>query len=82
MSDLLLKVEVYLILDHGRRCHPAIAEICRCLGIKDISSKVVGSTNALNVSKAFIEILMRQKSPLQVSKEYGVKIVDINQLYK
>jgi ribosomal protein S5 len=69
----------FITLETGRRCHPSIAEICRCVGIEDISAKVIGSSNALNVSRAFINLLENQKSPLQISKEFGIKLINLNQ---
>lgn len=61
----------------GRRCHPAIAEICRCMGIKDISAKVHGSRHAMNVAEAFLLAMRRQKTPEAVAQESGMRIVDV-----
>lgn len=70
------------VLDTGRRCHPTIAEMCRCLGIKDISAKVHGSSHPMNVMKAFLLALERQKSPEQVSAESGMKVVDVLKVFE
>ena len=51
--------------------------MCRCLGIKDISAKVHGSSHPMNVMKAFLKILEQQKSPEQVAAETGMRVVDV-----
>lgn len=66
----------------GRRCHPAIAEICRCAGIQDISANVHGSRHAPNVAQAFLKALARQKSPEMVAKETGYRVLDIMKVYQ
>lgn len=71
-----------IILDFGRRCHPTIAEMCRCLGIKDISAKVHGSSHPMNVMKAFLQILEKQKSPEQVAAETGLRVVDVLRVFE
>ena len=72
----------FYILDFGRRCHPTIAEMCRCLGIKDISAKVHGSSHPMNVMKAFLKILEQQKSPEQVASETGMRVVDVLRVFE
>lgn len=69
-------------LDFGRRCHPTIAEMCRCMGIKDISAKVHGSSHPMNVMKAFMKILEQQKSPEQVAAETGMRVVDVLHVFE
>ena len=56
--------------------------MCRVLGIDDISCKVYGSTNSLTVVEAFMEVLRRQKTPEQVAKDSGMKIVDVLKIYE
>lgn len=68
--------------DTGKRCHPAIAEICRCMGIKDISSQVHGSRHPMNVAQAFLLALRRQKTPEMVAQEAGLRIVDVLKVYQ
>lgn len=65
----------------GRRCHPAIAEICRCMGISDISAKVHGSRNPINVANAFLIAMRRQKTPEAVAQETGLHILDVLSIY-
>ncbi|PJF17169.1 hypothetical protein PSACC_03013 [Paramicrosporidium saccamoebae] len=66
----------------GRRCHPAISEICRCMGIKDISAKVHGSRHSMNVAEAFLMALRRQKTPEMVAQESGMRIIDVLKVYQ
>ena len=90
MLDPLLRVNFivcnfqlfFSLLDFGRRCHPTIAEMCRCLGIKDISAKVHGSSHPMNVMKAFLKILEQQKSPEQVAAETGMRVVDVLRVFE
>jgi ribosomal protein S5 len=48
-----------------------------CVGIDDIGGKVIGSSNPINVAVAFRKILERQKSPITMSKEAGLKIMEL-----
>lgn len=66
----------------GRRCHPAISEICRCLGIADISAKCHGSRNPLNVANAFLLALRRQQTPELLASEHGLRVADIAKVYQ
>lgn len=66
----------------GRRCHPAIAEMSKCMGIHDISAKVHGSQNPINVAQAFLVALGRQKTPESVARESGLRIVDVLKVYQ
>jgi len=66
----------------GRRCHPAIAEICRCMGIADISAEVHGSKHPMNVAHAFLLALSRQKSPQQVAEDSGLRLLDVLKAYQ
>lgn len=66
----------------GRRCHPAISEMCRCMGIKDISAKVHGSRHPMNVADAFLLALRRQKTPEMVASESGMRIIDVLKVYQ
>ncbi len=72
---------IYL-LDTGRRAHHAIQEMCRVMGIDDISCKVYGSTNPLTVVEAFMEALRRQKTPEEVARDSGMKVVDVLKVYQ
>jgi small subunit ribosomal protein S5 len=67
--------------ESGLRCHHSIAEISSCLGIRDISAKVHGSSHPATVAQAFLKVLRRQKTPNDVSKETGLQVVDVMKLY-
>lgn len=56
--------------------------MCRCLGIKDISAKVHGSSHPMNVMKAFLKILQNQKSPETVAAETGMRVVDVLSVFE
>lgn len=58
-----------------------IAEMCSCIGIKDISAQVHGSTHPATVAEAFFRVLQRQKSPEDMAVETGLRLVDVNNLY-
>lgn len=61
----------------GRRTHWAIQEMCRCIGIQDLSAKVRGSRNPLNVAHAFLIALRNQKTPRQIALDSGMRIEDV-----
>lgn len=67
--------------ESGLRCHHSIAEISSCLGIRDISAKVHGSSHPANVVQAFLKIMRLQKTPQDLSKETGLRVVDAKKLY-
>ncbi|KAJ3107984.1 28S ribosomal protein S5, mitochondrial [Phlyctochytrium planicorne] len=58
-----------------------IHEICRCLGIRDLSAKIQGSTNPMNVIKATFEALQLQKTPRELARDRGRKVLDIAKTY-
>ncbi|QED23205.1 uS5 family small ribosomal subunit protein [Candidatus Deianiraea vastatrix] len=47
---------------------PVIRAMCECIGITDLVSKVHGSSNPHNVSKAFLSALMKIKTKSYYSK--------------
>ena len=67
--------------DSGVRAHWAIQELCRCLGLKDLSAKVYGSRTAINVANGFILALSRQKTPEMIARDSGMKIVDVLKIF-
>lgn len=50
-------------LGYGIRASEPIFEMCRCLGIQDLSAKLTRSRNRMNVIKAVLEGLRNQKLP-------------------
>ncbi|KAG9323214.1 hypothetical protein KVV02_007946 [Mortierella alpina] len=66
----------------GNRCNHYIHEICSCIGILDISAKVWGSRNPMNVIKATFEALGRkQKLPEDIARGRGKRVVDVQHTY-
>lgn len=65
------------MIEIGRRTTWVIQEMCRCLGIQDLSAKVYGSRHPLNVAQAFLVALRKQKTPYQIATESGMKIEDV-----
>ncbi|KAJ3217089.1 28S ribosomal protein S5, mitochondrial, partial [Clydaea vesicula] len=53
-----------------------IHEVCRCFGIRDISVKIRGSTNPMNVVKGTFEALQTQRSPQEIARVRGKSVVD------
>ncbi|KAF9374863.1 28S ribosomal protein S5, mitochondrial [Podila verticillata] len=66
----------------GNRCNHYIHEICSCIGILDISAKVWGSRNPMNVIKATFEALSsKQKLPEDIARGRGKRMVDVQHTY-
>jgi len=55
----------------GLRCNPNIHEVLKAAGIKDISAKVWGSRNPLNVIKALFRMLQAGNAPLSMGDGIG-----------
>lgn len=64
-----------LVVNHN------VHEVCRCLGISDLSGKMFGSNNPINVVRAVFEALANQQTPAQIAKMRGKKIVDVQKAY-
>ncbi|KAG9296413.1 hypothetical protein G9A89_015005 [Geosiphon pyriformis] len=65
----------------GLRVNHNIHEICKCIGIQDLSGKVFGSTNSMNVIKATFEALANQRLPQDIARQRGKKLVDVQHTY-
>jgi small subunit ribosomal protein S5 len=65
----------------GVRANYYIHEICRCAGISDISAKVLGSTNGMNIVKAVFEAIRLQKLPSTIARERGKHVIDVRERY-
>ncbi|KAI9293530.1 hypothetical protein K502DRAFT_350921 [Neoconidiobolus thromboides FSU 785] len=65
----------------GVRTNLYIHEICQCIGITDLGAKVYGSLNPMNVIKCFFEALQNQRTPDQIAKARGKKLVDVQYMY-
>ncbi|KAI9022546.1 ribosomal protein S5, C-terminal domain-containing protein [Hyaloraphidium curvatum] len=66
---------------YGISANQTIHEICRCAGIQDISAKVIGSMNPMNVVKGTFEAFALQQKPEAVARKRGRKLVDMLQSY-
>ncbi|CAG8451478.1 6715_t:CDS:2, partial [Ambispora leptoticha] len=53
----------------GLRCNHYVHEICKCVGIHDLTGKVRGSTNGMNVIKATFEALAAQRLPQDIARQ-------------
>ncbi|KAM0681857.1 28S ribosomal protein S5 [Mitosporidium daphniae] len=67
--------------DSGVRAHWAIQELCRCLGLKDLSAKVYGSRTAINVANGFLLALSRQKTPEMIARDSGMKVENVLKIF-
>lgn len=65
----------------GIRAHNIVYEVCRCAGINDVSGKVRGSMNGMNIVKATLEALRGQKLPSTIAKQRGVHVIDVRERY-
>lgn len=65
----------------GLRANHYVHEICRYVGIKDISAKVRGSRTGMNVVKATFEALKTQVLPQDIARARGKKVVDVIHTY-
>ncbi|KAI9219219.1 ribosomal protein S5, C-terminal domain-containing protein [Blastocladiella britannica] len=64
----------------GIRTNPNVHEICRCAGIDDVSAKVMGSRNPINVVKATFKALQAQKTPEDLARSRGLRVHDVRKL--
>lgn len=68
-------------LGYGLVANPHVHEIMRCAGIRDLACNVRGSMNPMNVIKGTFEALATQKTPEDVARMRGKKVVDVRQAY-
>ncbi|KAJ3364731.1 28S ribosomal protein S5, mitochondrial [Allomyces arbusculus] len=64
----------------GLRTNPNVHEICRCAGIQDLSAKVMGSRNPINVVKATFQALQSQKTADDLARGRGMRVHDVRKL--
>ncbi|CAG8521038.1 3767_t:CDS:2 [Funneliformis caledonium] len=65
----------------GIRCNHYIHEVAKCVGIQDISAKVHGSCNGMNVIKCTFEALNSQNLPSEIAKSRGKNLMDVYHTY-
>ena len=68
-------------LGFGNRCQHLIYELARAAGISDLAARTPRSRNKMNVVKAAFEALMSQRTPEEVAKARGKKMVDVRKVY-
>jgi small subunit ribosomal protein S5 len=65
----------------GVRANYYVHEVCQCAGITDVSGKVRGSMNGMNVVKAVFEGLRHQRLPSTIAKQRGMHVIDVRERY-
>ena len=65
----------------GIRANYYVHEVCRCAGITDVSAKVRGSMNGMNVIKATFAALNSQKLPSTIARQRGRHVIDVRERY-
>jgi small subunit ribosomal protein S5 len=65
----------------GLRCQQYIWEVCKCAGISDLAAKVTRARNPMNIVKATVEALLKQKDPEDIARARGKKLVDVRKVY-
>jgi len=65
---------------YGLRCHRAVADICKIVGIKDLYVKTFGSTTMLNLTKCFMKGLTNQETHQQKADRLGYHVVEYDEL--
>ena len=63
---------------YGLNCHRVIALLCKLIGIKDIHVKVEGSVMPINITKAFLLGLVRQKKYEDFAEEKKLHVVEFD----
>ncbi|KAI9355412.1 ribosomal protein S5, C-terminal domain-containing protein [Zopfochytrium polystomum] len=75
-GDINLKHHGYGVVANNN-----VHEVCRCVGITDLSSNIRGSVNPINVVKATFEALQQQRNPADIAMARGKKLVDVAATY-
>lgn len=65
----------------GIRANYYVHEVCRCAGITDVSAKVRGSMNGMNIIKATFAALNSQKLPSTIARQRGRHVIDVRERY-
>lgn len=70
-----------LVSGFGLRVQHNIFEMARAAGIEDLAARVPRSRNKMNTVKAAYQALMSQRSPEEVARGLGRKLVDVRKVY-
>lgn len=74
------KIYVYKMPEgYGLKTHRVIRTLCQLIGIKDLRTKMEGSTNPSNIVKAFLVGLLQQKSYNQLAEEKKLFLVEFDE---
>ncbi|ODV88711.1 hypothetical protein CANCADRAFT_32228 [Tortispora caseinolytica NRRL Y-17796] len=69
-------------LGYGLRVNHVVHGICRAAGLKDVSGRVFGSRNKMNVAKAaFLALTEHQVLPEDIARGRGKRITDVSERY-
>lgn len=63
---------------YGLQTHRIIKTLCQLIGIKDLRTKIEGSTNPQSIVKAFLVGLLQQKSYNQLAEEKKLFLVEFD----
>ncbi|KAM4695019.1 small ribosomal subunit protein uS5m [Discoglossus pictus] len=61
---------------YGLHCHRAIITMCKLIGIQNMYAKVSGSTNLLNLTRAFFLGLSKQETHQQLADKKSLHVVE------
>jgi len=61
----------------GTRTSWPLWKVCSCFGIQDVSTKIFGSHNVIDVTKAFFNGLQRMSTPQEVAERRGIRVLDM-----
>ncbi|KAJ8366052.1 hypothetical protein SKAU_G00148830 [Synaphobranchus kaupii] len=61
---------------YGLRCHRAIITMCKLIGIEDMYTKVSGSTNLLNITRALFQGLANQETHSKLAEKKQLHVVE------
>ncbi|TRY94075.1 hypothetical protein DNTS_027310 [Danionella cerebrum] len=61
---------------YGLRCHRAIITLCKLIGIKDLYVKVHGSTNIMNITRAFFLGLAHQETHQNLADKKQLNVIE------
>lgn len=76
------KIYVYKMPEgYGLKVHRVIKTLCNLIGIKDLRTKIEGSTNPTQIVKAFLVGLLQQKTYDQLAEEKQLYLVEFSSNY-
>lgn len=64
---------------YGLRCHRAVADMCKLVGIKDLYVKTYGAKTMTNLTKCFVKGLLMQESHQSKADRTGYNVVSYDE---